>query len=53
MEETVLSGYCRAQDQSRMVIVEEEGGKLYADCSYGSCPYEESCTIARAIRELR
>ncbi len=52
-QETFLSGYCRTQDQSRMVAVVTEDGKLVeADCCYGSCVYEPNCTIAREIRAL-
>ena len=52
-QEVFLSGYCRVLDQSRMVAVETEDGKLLeADCCYGSCVYEPNCEIARKIREL-
>ncbi len=51
-KEEFISGYCRTQDQSRMVAVEIEDGDLTADCSYGNCPYEDRCTIAARIREL-
>ena len=51
--EHFLAGYCRAQDQSRMVTVVLESGRLEeADCCYGSCPCEASCQIAQKIREL-
>lgn len=50
-EEIILSGYCRTLDQSRMVTLELEDGKYYADCSFGNCPYEQNCTIACAISE--
>lgn len=52
-EEKLISGYCRSQDQSRMVLVEYEGKELLdADCSYGGCPFEASCEIAKAIVAL-
>ena len=51
-KEEFISGYCRTQDQSRMVAIEIEDGQVDADCSYGSCPYEDKCTIAQRIREL-
>jgi hypothetical protein len=51
-KEEFISGYCRTQDQSRMVAVEIEDGELSVDCSYGACPYEENCTIAQRIREI-
>ncbi len=50
--EEFVSGYCRAMDASRMVTVEMEDGKCFADCSYGSCPYETQCKIAQKIQEL-
>ena len=49
--EEFISGYCRMLDKSRMVTVEAEDGKLFVDCSYGNCPYEKNCTIAKAIAE--
>ena len=52
-KEIFLSGYCRAQDQSRMVAVEIEDGEVSPDCSYGSCPYEDRCTIAQGIQEAK
>lgn len=52
-QEEIVSGYCRILDQSRMVTVETEDGKLLeADCCYGSCIYEPNCTIAKSIRTL-
>lgn len=52
-EEIFLSGYCRQLDQSRMVAVVTENGRLIeADCCYGSCIYEPNCQIAQKIREL-
>ena len=51
--EIFLSGYCRAQDQSRMVEVVLDTDKLLeADCHFGSCVYEPNCPIAEKIREL-
>ena len=52
MDEEFISGYCRAQDQSRTVAAEKEDGKWFVDCSYGACPYEGSCQIAQRIRQL-
>ncbi len=49
-QEAFLSGYCRMQDQSRMVAAEIENGILYADCSFGACPYEDRCTVASQLR---
>lgn len=49
-QEKFISGYCKALDQSRTVLVEYTEGELYADCSYGSCPFEAACPIAESIR---
>lgn len=52
-EEKFLTGYCRTQDQSRMVAVVLADGRLgEVDCCYGSCPYEMNCRIAEQIKEL-
>lgn len=51
MDEMILTGYCRSTDSHRMVMVEKDGGKWYADCCYGNCPYEANCEIAKKIRE--
>ena len=50
--EAFFSGYCRCQDQSRTVTGEIENGRFFADCSYGSCPYESSCQIAENLRKM-
>lgn len=50
--EEFIAGYCRRADASRMVTVEAFDGELETDCCYGSCPYENECTIAQRIREL-
>ena len=52
-QEYIFTGYCRAQDQSRIVTVEAENGTLYADCYYGNCPYEQNCTVAQSIAEIK
>ena len=53
MDEKIISGYCRALDQSRMVAVITEDGELTeVDCGYGSCIYQPSCPVAKQIDEL-
>ena len=51
-EEKIISGYCRQLDQSRMVTIELENGRLTdCDCCYGSCIYEPNCTVAQGITQ--
>lgn len=50
--EEFISGYCRALDGSRTVLLEGSEGDYRSDCGYGSCPYEAACPIAQRIREL-
>ena len=50
--EKILTGYCRAMDQSRMVVVLWENGDLTeVDCDYPACPHIQSCPIAAQITE--
>lgn len=52
-KEAFFTGYCRQLDQSRMVAAEADGSELTeVDCSYETCPYNPSCTIAQKIREF-
>ncbi len=51
--EWILSGYCRNQDQSRTVMVEQEGSQWYYDCDYPDCPYCGDCTIASQIKAIQ
>lgn len=52
-EEKIFTGYCRVQDQSRMVAVEYQQSELLdCDCNYGSCLYQDACPIGKAITEL-
>ena len=53
MEERYLTGYCRCLDNSRIVEVVTENGKLEeCDCLYGSCKFQTQCTIAQGIEEI-
>lgn len=52
-KETFLSGYCRTIDNSRMVeVITEEGKLLEVDCCYDCCLHKPNCTIAQSIEEL-
>ena len=51
-QEFFFSGYCRTIDQSRMVEVIVEDGKLTeADCCYPDCIHAPNCIIAKEIAE--
>ena len=52
-KEVFLSGYCRTTDNSRMVEVILEDGKVTeVDCCYESCPHTANCLIAKSIQEM-
>ena len=49
-KEVFLSGYCRTIDQSRMVAVVTEDGKLLGvDCCFENCIHAPNCSIAQQI----
>ena len=51
-QELFLSGYCRVLDQSRMVEVMVEDGRLTeVDCCYPDCIHAPNCIIAKEIKE--
>ena len=51
--EVFVSGYCRCLDQSRMVAVVTEDGRLTdVDCGYPDCTYAPGCPVAQKIDEL-
>lgn len=53
-QEHYISGYCRCLDNSRMVeVITEDGRIAEVDCSFESCPHTPGCTIAQSIRQLQ
>ena len=51
-KEVFISGYCRGIDQSRMVTLVTEDGKLVeVDCCYETCIHTPNCSIAQQIKE--
>ena len=53
MSEHYLTGYCRCLDNSRVVEVVVEEGKIEeCDCLYGNCKFKTQCTIAQGIEEI-
>ena len=51
--ERILTGCGRSIDGHRMFTAESDAGQWYADCSYGNCPHEANCEIAKRIRETK
>lgn len=51
IEESFVSGFCKAQNQTRMVICEFEkksdGTRVFldSDCAYGGCPHSGDCLL--------
>lgn len=55
-KEMFYNGFCRAQNQGRMVacVYVKAGGAWVldeADCAYEKCPNREVCEVARQIRK--
>ena len=52
-KEAFFSGYCRSIDDSRMVSVFVEDGRLTeVDCCYENCVHTPNCIIAKNIKAL-
>lgn len=50
--EEFITGYCRALDTARTVCAVTVDGKLEeADCAFGSCPHEATCSIAQELKD--
>lgn len=55
--EEFVSGFCKAQNQTRMVICEfevcEDGSKtlLSSDCAYGKCEHSKDCLLMGKIND--
>ena len=48
--EKLITGYCRALDNSRMVLAEAEDKELIQiDCDYPACAHAPVCKIAQQI----
>lgn len=53
--EEFINGFCKAQNQSRMVLcefqVEEDGTKTFleSDCAYGTCSYSRQCQLMAGV----
>ena len=51
--EKVITGYCRAQDQARTVLVECFRGAWDWNCDHPSCAHAMSCPISAQIAALQ
>lgn len=51
-EEFCFSGYCRAQDQARTVLLEWTGDSWEADCDFPDCPFAAACPLAAKMEEV-
>ena len=48
--EDFVTGYCRALDGARTVLVDLD--EHCADCDYPACPYAGECPVAEKITHL-
>ncbi len=52
-KESVVTGYCRQLDSSRMVCIAAQDGELTeVDCAFESCAYAPGCPVAEKIRQF-
>jgi len=48
-----VSGYCRTQDQARIVMAEFYDGQWDWGCDFPDCAYAPQCTIGKQLEEIR
>lgn len=51
--EWIFTGYCRAQDQARTVLLEHEDGQWEADCDFPACAYAGVCQIGKQMAKTQ
>lgn len=51
--EWYISGFCRTQNQTRTVMVEEDDGDWDVGCDFIRCAHCESCTVCQQIKALQ
>ena len=51
--EHILSGYCRVQDQSRTVFLEQEDGEWDCSCDWPDCIYAGNCPIGKQMTQIQ
>lgn len=58
IREEFISGFCKQQNQTRMVICEvkkrQDGSRVLvsSDCAYGVCEHSRSCTLMEQIYDI-
>ena len=54
--EEFVNGFCKAQNQSRMVLCEfrqePDGSRTFleADCAFGACPHTRDCQLMAQVK---
>lgn len=51
--EWIITGYCRAQDQARTVLLEHEDGQWECDCGYPGCAHAAVCQIGKQLAAIQ
>ncbi len=51
--EWMILGYCRAQDQARTVVLEQEDGRWFCDCDYPGCTFSGNCPLANQMQKIQ
>lgn len=51
--EWIVSGYCRAQDQARTVLLEHEDGQWDCDCDFPDCAFADVCTVGKQLKQIQ
>ena len=47
--EQMFNGYCRSQDQARLVLCELDEAEAEIDCNYTDCVYRANCQIGYTV----
>ena len=48
-----ISGYCRTQDQARIVFTELEDGQWDWGCDFPNCAFAAQCTVGQQLEVIR
>ena len=50
--ERIISGYCRAQDQARTIMLEYDEGEWDYACDYPDCAFSSGCSLAKELQAI-